>query len=97
MIYIIIRYAAGVKPLFPVLLIYVIYLCYLKVEELKLVPEQSEKAITEFKEKLVKLEEDKKKHEEKLAEVMESLKTETKVTRGLNFDSIEFRHIYIYI
>lgn len=71
-------------------------MCYLKVEELKLVPEQSEKAIAEFKEKLVKLEEDKKKHEEKLAEVMESLKTETKVTKGLNFDSTEFRHIYIY-
>lgn len=50
-----------------------------QVEELTLMPSELEKTITDHKKKLEKLEGDKKIEEEKLAAVMESLKTETKV------------------
>lgn len=49
-----------------------------KAEELKLVPAESEKAIENHQEKLEKLEAKKKEEDEKLAVVMEGLKTETK-------------------
>lgn len=50
-----------------------------QVEELTLMPSELEKTITDHKKKLEKLEGDKKIEEDKLAAVMESLKTETKV------------------
>ena len=56
---------------------------YYKVEELKLLPSELEKTITDHKKKLEKLEGDKKVEEEKLAAVMESLKTETKVLNSV--------------
>lgn len=49
-----------------------------RVEELTLMPSELEKTITDHKKKLEKLEGDKKIEEDKLAAVMESLKTETK-------------------
>ena len=51
----------------------------LQAEELKLVPAESEKAISHHQEKLEKLEVKKKEEEGKMATVMEGLKTETKV------------------
>lgn len=51
----------------------------LQIEELKEVPEQSEKAIADLKGKQERLEKEKKKEEDKLKEVMDSLKTETQV------------------
>lgn len=54
-----------------------------QVEELTLMPSELEKTITDHKKKLEKLEGDKKIEEEKLAAVMESLKTETKVGSNL--------------
>ncbi|KAK3094368.1 hypothetical protein FSP39_000811 [Pinctada imbricata] len=49
-----------------------------RVEELKLVPDEAAKSIEGFQKNLEKLEVEKKKEDEKLAAVMESLKTETK-------------------
>ena len=43
-------------------------------------PEQSEKAVEELKKKLEKLEQDKAKEEEKVQEVMASLRSETQVS-----------------
>ena len=50
-----------------------------QLEELKQIPEKSEKDIEELQEQLKKLEKDKEKEEEKYKEVMDSLKTETEV------------------
>ncbi len=44
-----------------------------------MIPEKSERDVEELKTKLGKLEKDKEKEEEKLKEVMDSLKTETQV------------------
>ncbi len=52
----------------------------MQLEELKMIPEKSEKDVEELKKKLEKLEKDKEKEEEKLKEVMDSLKTETQVS-----------------
>lgn len=53
------------------------YLGYFQLEDLKLLPEKAEKEVECLEKKKEKLEKEKEKEEEKLAEVMESLKTET--------------------
>lgn len=52
---------------------------YFQIDQLSLVPEESQKAIDTMQKKLEKLEEDKNGEEEKLKVVMDSLKTETQV------------------
>ncbi len=65
---------------------------YLQLEELKLVPADSEKEITDMEAKKKELEEKVKIEEEKMSEIMASLKTETQdlqkekdVSRDSNF------------
>ena len=53
-----------------------------KIEELKLVPEQSAKTMEDLKKKQERLEKEKQKEEVKLKDVMDSLKTETQVNSG---------------
>ena len=52
---------------------------YVKLEEMKLLPEKYEKDIEGMAKKMEKLEKEKDKEDDKLKEVMESLKTETQV------------------
>ena len=56
-----------------------VFLFY-QLEELKQIPEKTERDIGGLQKKLDKLEAEKAKEEEKLKEVMDSLKTETQVT-----------------
>ena len=57
--------------------------------ELRQVPEQSEKAVEELEKKLEKLETDKAKEEEKVQEVMASLRSETQVS-AINLPFFQF-------
>ena len=51
----------------------------IQLEELKIIPEKSEKEVADLGKQLEKLQADKLKQEEQLKEVMESFKTETGV------------------
>jgi structural maintenance of chromosome 4 len=55
-------------------------MAWLQLEELRMVPEKTEKDIEGFKKKLDRLEAEKAKGDAKLKEVMDSLKTETQVS-----------------
>ena len=50
-----------------------------QLDELRQIPEKTERDISDLKKKLEKLEKEKAKEDEKLKEVLDSLKTETQV------------------
>ena len=64
---------------------------HFQIVELRQVPEQSEKAVEELRKKLEKLEADKAKEEEKVQEVMASLRSETQVS-AVNLPSPVLTH-----
>jgi len=66
---------------------------YMQLEELKIIPEKSEKEVVDLGKQLEKLQADKLKQEEQLKEVMESFKTET----GVRYTATKWNVLSVFL